>query len=152
MASQGFINTKETKDNSFCWKSTLDYFWESKGCILEDYLPKGQTVNRIPKICSKRRGLLSKGVCLKHDNDRSQALIHPPYSPDLAPSNYYLFGHLKRFLRGMTSKTDNEVKNEKSHPRKRFALLALVSVEQAVPLRPKENWTQWLLGNNEIGI
>jgi len=25
---------------------------------------------------------------------------HPPYSPDLSPSDFYLFGHLKRSLEG----------------------------------------------------
>jgi histone-lysine N-methyltransferase SETMAR len=25
---------------------------------------------------------------------------HPPYSPDLAPSDFYLFGHMKGLLRG----------------------------------------------------
>ncbi|UYV78688.1 hypothetical protein LAZ67_16002392 [Cordylochernes scorpioides] len=38
-------------------------------------------------------------------------LIRSPYSPDLAPSDYYLFGHLKRFQRGMTFQTDDEIKN-----------------------------------------
>jgi hypothetical protein len=28
-------------------------------------------------------------------------LTHPPYSPDLAPSNSYLFGQLKSDLQGM---------------------------------------------------
>ena len=27
-------------------------------------------------------------------------LPHPPYSPDLAPSDYWLFAHLKRMLQG----------------------------------------------------
>jgi hypothetical protein len=26
---------------------------------------------------------------------------HPPYSPDLAPSDFYLFGHVKRCLAGL---------------------------------------------------
>lgn len=29
-----------------------------------------------------------------------QVLHHPPYSPDLAPSDYFLFSELKRYLRG----------------------------------------------------
>ncbi|EGI63744.1 Histone-lysine N-methyltransferase SETMAR [Acromyrmex echinatior] len=29
---------------------------------------------------------------------RLQLLPHPPYSPDLAPSDYYLFPNLKRWL------------------------------------------------------
>jgi histone-lysine N-methyltransferase SETMAR len=28
---------------------------------------------------------------------------HPPYSPDLAPSNFYLFGHVKQLLAGHES-------------------------------------------------
>jgi hypothetical protein len=28
---------------------------------------------------------------------------HPPYSPDLAPSDFYLFGHVKRCLAGLSS-------------------------------------------------
>jgi histone-lysine N-methyltransferase SETMAR len=27
-------------------------------------------------------------------------LDHPPYSPDLAPSDFYLFRHMKKHLRG----------------------------------------------------
>ena len=27
-----------------------------------------------------------------------ELLLHPPYSPDLAPSNYWLFADLKRML------------------------------------------------------
>ncbi|UYV74538.1 hypothetical protein LAZ67_12000054 [Cordylochernes scorpioides] len=52
---------------------------QSKGCILENYLPKGQTVNSIvyyeilekklkSRIRSKKRGLLKNGDCLQHDN------------------------------------------------------------------------------------
>ena len=29
-----------------------------------------------------------------------ELLPHPPYSPDHAPSDYYLFAHLKRMLQG----------------------------------------------------
>jgi histone-lysine N-methyltransferase SETMAR len=29
-----------------------------------------------------------------------QQLNHPPYSPDLAPSDYFLFRVMKKFLRG----------------------------------------------------
>jgi len=35
-------------------------------------------------------------------------LCHPPYSPDLAPSDFYLFGPLKRHLSGQTFTTDAE--------------------------------------------
>ena len=39
-------------------------------------------------------------------------ILHPPYSPDLAPSDYYLFQSLQNFLNG---KTFNDDEAEKSH-------------------------------------
>jgi hypothetical protein len=59
--------------------------------------------------------MLSQGVVMLHDNARphtasaTQDLIttfgweqfdHPPYSPDLAPSDFHVFLHLKTFLGG----------------------------------------------------
>jgi histone-lysine N-methyltransferase SETMAR len=38
------------------------------------------------------------------------AEIHPPYSPDLAPSDFYLFLYLKSFLAGRRFHDGNEVK------------------------------------------
>ena len=35
---------------------------------------------------------------------------HPPYSPDLAPLNYYLFGTIKDALRGKHYGNNEEVK------------------------------------------
>jgi histone-lysine N-methyltransferase SETMAR len=39
-------------------------------------------------------------------------LSHPPYSPDLAPSDYHLFGHLKDAIRGKRFEDDEEVITE----------------------------------------
>jgi histone-lysine N-methyltransferase SETMAR len=36
-------------------------------------------------------------------------LPHPPYSPDLAPSDYHLFGSLKKHLDGKIFCNDDEV-------------------------------------------
>jgi hypothetical protein len=35
---------------------------------------------------------------------------HPPYSPDLAPSDFHIFLHLKRFLAAERLSSDDEVK------------------------------------------
>jgi histone-lysine N-methyltransferase SETMAR len=35
--------------------------------------------------------------------------MHPPYSPDIAPSDYHLFRSLKNFLRGKRFTEDAEV-------------------------------------------
>ena len=55
-------------------------------------------------------GLLSKSAVFLHNNARTytaaqtaetrrkfkfEVMAHPPYSPDLAPSDYHLFGTLK---------------------------------------------------------
>ena len=73
-------------------------------------------------IKQKRRGKLSLGVWLLHDNSpvhkslvAQQAIRdcgtvqrnHPTYSADLTPSDYYLFKNLKCHLRG-TGFADNE--------------------------------------------
>jgi len=72
----------------------------------------------------KRRGKLRRGVLFHQDNapahTSSQALavirsagfellIHPPYSPDLAPSDFRLFPKLKEFVKGHKFVDDNEV-------------------------------------------
>jgi histone-lysine N-methyltransferase SETMAR len=37
-----------------------------------------------------------------------QRLDHPPYSPDLAPSDYHLFSGLKKQLKGRNFSSDAE--------------------------------------------
>jgi histone-lysine N-methyltransferase SETMAR len=36
---------------------------------------------------------------------------HPPYSPDLAPSDYHLFLHLKKFLGGRQFDDEDDLKD-----------------------------------------
>jgi len=76
-----------------------------------------------PAIKSKRRGLLSTGVLLQHDNPRPlttrstvatiqdlpfECLPHPPYSPDLSPSDFYVLGPLKEAMGGKSFRSDEE--------------------------------------------
>src|SRR5690625_1908459 len=86
------------------------------GVIHCEFLPKGQTVTakyycqvlrRVKKaIEAKRPEYQNEGVVFQQDNARPhtakmtkkllerlgwKVLVHPPYSPDLAPSDYYLF-------------------------------------------------------------
>jgi len=92
--------------------------------LLIDYLPKGQTNNaeyyssllvKLKEILEeKRRGKLTKGVSFLHDNVPThralatqkklvylgfQCFDPPPYSPNLAPSDYHLFPGLKNQLK-----------------------------------------------------
>jgi histone-lysine N-methyltransferase SETMAR len=78
-----------------------------------------------PAVQRKRRGLLSSGLCLQRDKAqfhtarftekenqdlKLEVLPHPPYSPDLAPSNFHLFWPLKVALLGRNFRSNEEVK------------------------------------------
>ncbi|UYV81551.1 TSN [Cordylochernes scorpioides] len=115
-------------------------FWDCKGISLVDYLPPNTTVNAA-KYCEvltklraaikwKHPGLLSRKVLLVHDNALPHAarttqmllenfkweiFTHPPYSPDLAPSDFHLFPALKLHLGGKHFANDDEVQAEANH-------------------------------------
>jgi len=71
----------------------------------------------------KRRGKFTKGVLFLHDNGPAhraiatqkmaylgfQCLDLPPYSPDLAPSDYHVFPGLKKQLKVRHFSSDAEV-------------------------------------------
>jgi len=106
-------------------------FWDQDGILLIDYLPKGQSFNaeyyssllmQLKDILKeKRRGKVTKAVLFSHDSALAhrafaikkklgfQSLDHPPYYPDLAPSNYHLFPGLKKQLKGRHFSSDTEV-------------------------------------------
>jgi len=106
-------------------KVLASIFWDQDGILLIDYLPKGQTINteyyssllvQLKDILKEKgRGKITKGVLFLQDNVPAhralanqnkldylgfQFLDHPTYSPDLAPSEYYLFPELKKQLKG----------------------------------------------------
>ena len=108
---------------------------DKRGVILEHYMPRGNTVmsttnadllknHLCPAIKSKRCGRLSTGVLLQDDNARShtarstvatiqdlsfECLPHPPYSPDLAPSDFRVFGSLKKTMGCKSFRSDEKV-------------------------------------------
>jgi [histone H3]-lysine36 N-dimethyltransferase SETMAR len=111
----------------------MTIFWDNEGVLLTDYLPRGNTINgpyyaslidRLRSaILEKRRGKISHGVLLLHDNapvhkcNLAQAAIrragftelnHPAYSSDMAPTDFHLFSNLKKFLRGKNFGADDE--------------------------------------------
>ena len=86
-----------------------------------DVLPKRSTITGVyyanlldqlrTAIREKRRGKLSKGVLLQQDTarvhtckvamdaverNRYELILHPACSPDLAPSDFFLFPNMKR--------------------------------------------------------
>ena len=126
---------KKFKTQHSAGKVMLTIFWDVNGSILVHFQEKGQTVtsdrysdmlvNELkPMIWSKRRGLLSKRILLLQDNTHPHTATHtvdtpgalkfevlkrPPYSPDLAPSDFHLFAPMKEQLWGQKFADDNEV-------------------------------------------
>jgi histone-lysine N-methyltransferase SETMAR len=43
-----------------------------------------------------------------HEN-RMKSVPHPPYSPDLAPSDFYLFGYVYRYLAGLSFEDADQI-------------------------------------------
>ena len=75
-------------------------------------------------ILEKCRGKLSKGILLQQDNaivhtckiamyavERNgyELIPHPDYSPDLGPSDYFLFPNLKKYICGRHFRSNEEV-------------------------------------------
>jgi len=100
---------------------------------MTEFLEAGNTVNSAQyietiknlrrRVCRVRQ--LTSPILLLHDNARlhtarttidalellkSEVLSHLPYSPDLAPSDFHFFRHLKRDLKGTHFTSDDEVK------------------------------------------
>lgn len=105
-------------------KSMLITFFDAKGVIHREFLPAGQTVTgafylqvlrRLKARVSRVRPEIAEDWILHHDNAPSHTcfvvsqflaknkvatLNQPPYSPDLAPSDFFLFPRLKKDLKG----------------------------------------------------
>ena len=109
--------------------------WDSQGVILVDFLLEGETISSEvyietfgklkAKIRRVRPNLDMANVLFQHDNARPHTSIrtmeaitsfgwtvipHPPYSPDLAPSDCHLFGPKKEGLRDNWYRNDYKVK------------------------------------------
>ena len=107
-------------------KTMLITFFDAQGIIHKEFVPEGQTVNGefyrhvmkrlLARIRRVRPHLAASGKWfLLHDNARPHTaicvrrflaqqqvteLLHPPYSPDLAPADFFLFPRLKLALKG----------------------------------------------------
>ena len=97
----------------------LTIFWSNEGVVMMDFTEgscnSAYYIDLLMKARKNKRKPRNEDLWLLQDNapihTSSQStsaimttgfnlLAHPPYSPDLAPSDFYLFSHLKKYLRG----------------------------------------------------
>ena len=123
----GSPRPKKFKTQPSAGKVMATVFWDAKGVIMLDFLPKRSTITGVyyANLFSwERRGKLSKGVLLQHDNAKAHTckvamdaverngyklIPHPAYSPALAPSDFFLFPNLKKDIRGLHFRSDEEL-------------------------------------------
>ena len=114
----------------------LPVWWDWKAVVFFELLPRNQTINsdlycrQLNKlnaaVIEKRPELANcKSVIFHHDNATPltplttrqkifrlgwETMLHSPYIPDLAPSDYYLFRSLQNSLNCETFSDDEAVK------------------------------------------
>ncbi|UYV61764.1 EPHX1 [Cordylochernes scorpioides] len=117
-------------------KVLLTVFFDCRGVVHHEFLPQGRTVNKEyhlqvmrnlrEAIRQKRLDLWkNKNWLLHHDNapahtsllvrdflakNNTLMMPQPPYSPDLAPCDFFLFPKLKRPMKGRRYATLDEIK------------------------------------------
>ena len=132
-AGSGSLRPKKFKTQPSAGKVMATVFWDAKGIIMSDFLPKRSAITGVyyanlfdqlrTAIREKRRGKLSKVVLLQQDNARVhickvamdaverngyELISHPAYLPDLAPRDFFLFPNLKKDIRGLHFRSDEE--------------------------------------------
>lgn len=116
-------------------KTMLIVFFDSKGVVHKEFVPQGQTVNaayyvdvleRLRKRVVRTRKDISATWQLHHDNapchnalrvreflakHQVPTVPHPPYSPDLAPADFFLFPRIKSALKGTRFSSIDEIQS-----------------------------------------
>ena len=129
----GSPRPKKFKTQPSAGKVMTTVFWDAKGVIMLDFLPKRSKItggyyanllDHLRTAIHEKLSKLSKGVLLQQDNARVnickvamdaverngyELIPHPAYSPDLAPSDFFLFPNLKKDIRGLHFRSDEEV-------------------------------------------
>ena len=132
ISSSRFSECQEIQNCSISKKSHAHDLLGCKGCAYTEFLSKGSTVNSDRycatlwslKQCIRRirpgrnMFLLHHDYAWPHCSAQTQAAMtslkftavpHPPYSPDLAPPDFWLFPKLKETLKGQHFSSDAEV-------------------------------------------
>ncbi|GFW15320.1 mariner Mos1 transposase [Trichonephila clavipes] len=135
-------------------KVLLTVFFDVQGPLLVEFLEHRKSINSdvycetlrcLCRSIKNRQGLLTDGVVLLHDNARPhvsrvtqveldkfkwETLDHPPYSPDMSPSDFHVLGPLKKHLKEKCFNSDDVIKD---------------AVKDWVSSEPQEFWEQGIL-------
>ena len=133
MEAFGLSQTQEGQTEQIYPHTSDDPFFDHTGMIYMHWVPIGQTVNNVEvlrefrsRFLGKRPALLKSGQWHFHQDNAPvhnfilvtdylikigiKTVPHRPYSPDLAPSDFWLFPLLKENLRGCHYETTEEMK------------------------------------------
>ena len=134
----GESHPKQPKTQTSAGKVLASIFWNAQAILFINYLKKRRTINReyyiallvyLKEEIAKKQLQMKKTKVLFHQDNNAlcyksiatmiklhelhfKLLLHPPYSPDLAPSDYWLFADLKRILQGKRFGFNEEVISE----------------------------------------
>ena len=125
---------KKVQDATFCWQGDGHNILGRKRLYYVGLFTQEKTITGVyyanlldqlrTAICEKRRGKLYKGVLLQQDNVRVhtckvamdavewngyELIPHPAYSPDLVPSDFFIFSNLKKDICGHHFRSEEEV-------------------------------------------
>jgi [histone H3]-lysine36 N-dimethyltransferase SETMAR len=135
---KGEARPKKPRQSRSKIKVMLTVFFDYQGVVHHEFLPSGQTVNkeyylsvmrRLREAIRKKRPDLwiNNSWFLHHDNAPSHTAIiirdyltqkstnvlpQAPYSPDMAPADFFLFPKLKIPLRGYRFQSNEEIQRE----------------------------------------
>jgi len=119
------LRLKKARMSLSKFKGMLIVFFDIQGIVMAEMVPNGQTVNyqyyievltKLREGVRRKRPELWRNMWILHqDNAPAQNALsvkqflanknitvfeHPPYSPDLAPCDFYLFPKIKSVLKG----------------------------------------------------
>jgi len=127
---------KKARMSKFKFKAMMIVFFDIRGVMYIDWVPEDQTVNQVycknvltnlRERVRRRRPDMWKNASwiLHHDNapahnalsvkrylakNNIPVMEHPPYSPDLAPCDFFLFPKIKSVLKGTRFESVDAVK------------------------------------------
>ena len=129
----GQLAKSTAKPNIHGAKVMLCILWDQKDVLYYELLKPGETINgeryrtqliRLKRAIAKKRpeyATRHEAIIFRHDNaipvknylENSgwEVLPHPPYSPDLAPSDYNLFRSIQNALTRIRFTSEQGIKN-----------------------------------------